>query len=100
MVAGARTPGFVEPLFRRGQAEMALVIDPDFAANLDRGLPARLLLVTDASDPNTGTTMQAYARAVINGYQTELSGAGEAIIIEPRVRMRFNPTLESVNLFV
>jgi ABC-2 type transport system permease protein len=100
VVASAPSTEMIEPLFRRGRADMALVIDPDFAANLDRGLPARLLLVTDASDPNTGTTMQAYARAVINGYQTELSGAGEAIIIEPRVRMRFNPTLESVNLFV
>jgi ABC-2 type transport system permease protein len=79
---------------------MALVIEPDFAANLERGLPARLLLVTDASDPNTGTTMQAYARSVVNDYQVDLRASGQAVRIEPRVRMRFNPTLESVNLFV
>jgi drug efflux transport system permease protein len=100
VVASAPSPDVLEPLFRRGQADVALVIEPDFAANLQRGLPARLLLVTDASDPNTGTTMQSYARAVINDYQAELSASGQAVRIEPRVRMRFNPTLESVNLFV
>lgn len=100
VVASAPSPEVLEPLFRRGQADVALVIEPDFAANLERGLPARLLLVTDASDPNTGTTMQAYARSVINDYQAELRAGGQAIRIEPRVRMRFNPTLESVNLFV
>lgn len=100
IVADAPTPEVVEPLFRRGQAEMALVVEPDFASNLERGLPARLLLVTDASDPNTGTTMQAYARRVIDDYQTDLSEQGQGVRIEPRVRMRFNPTLESVNLFI
>ena len=79
---------------------MALVVEPDFASNLERGLPARLLLVTDASDPNTGTTMQAYARRVIDDYQTDLSEQRQGVRIEPRVRMRFNPTLESVNLFI
>jgi ABC-2 type transport system permease protein len=100
VVASAPSVDAVEPLFRRGQADVALVIDADFGTNLDRGLPARLLLVTDASDPNTGTTMQSYARAVVNDYQSELSAGGQAMRIETRVRMRFNPTLESVNLFV
>jgi ABC-2 type transport system permease protein len=100
VIADAPTTEVVEPFFRRGQADMALVIEPGFASNLDRGLPARVLVVTDASDPNTGTTMQSYARQVINDYQTELSTSGQVVRIEPRVRMRFNPTLESVNLFI
>src|SRR5918999_6134273 len=100
VVADAPTAEVVEPLFRRGRADMALVVEPEFASNLERGLPARLLLVTDASDPNTGTTMQAYARRVIDDYQAELSAGGQLVRIEPRVRMRFNPTLASVNLFV
>jgi ABC-2 type transport system permease protein len=100
VIADAPTTDVVEPFFRRGQADMALVIEPDFASNLERGLPARLLLVTDASDPNTGTTMQSYARRVIEDYHAELSSRGQVVRIEPRVRMRFNPTLESVNLFI
>ncbi len=100
VVADAASADVLEPIFRRGRADAALVIDPEFGSNLDRGLPARLLLVTDASDPNTGTTMQAYVRAVINDYRADLrSGAAGARIV-PQMRMRFNPTLESVNLFI
>ncbi len=109
IVAVAPTTDAVEPLFRRGQADLALVFAPDFAQHLGTGRPeepARLLLVSDASDPNSGSTMQAYASAVIAGYQADLraggagSAAGPGIQIVPEVRMRFNPTLESVNLFV
>src|SRR5690606_25018866 len=55
----------------------------------------------DATDPNTGSTMQAYARAVVEGYEREMGEqpAG-AVRIVPQMRMRFNPTLESVNLFI
>jgi ABC-2 type transport system permease protein len=100
VVADAPSADVLEPLFRQGKADAALVIDPEFGSNLDRGLPARLLLVTDASDPNTGTTMQAYTRAVINDYQADLRASTGAARIVPQTRMRFNPTLESVNLFV
>ena len=67
--------------------------------------------------------MQAYALAVIDGYQRDLAAAGpkgpalrprrsatelpgakagamRAVAIVPDVRMRFNPTRESSNLFV
>ena len=104
IVAVSPTTTAIEPLFRRGEADVAVVFEPDFAGRLASGTPARLLLVTDASDPNTGSTMQAYAGAVIAGYQAELratpGAAGRGVRIVPQVRMRYNPTLESVNLFV
>ena len=55
----------IEPLFKRGEADLAVSFDPEFASHLETGEPARLLIAVDASDPNTGATMQAYARAVI-----------------------------------
>lgn len=89
-----------EPLFKKGTADAALVFAPDFAAQLGRGEPARVLLVIDASDPNTGTTIQGYARAVIAMHEADLSARQPRLRIVPETRMRFNPTLESVNLFV
>ncbi|HEX8850989.1 MAG TPA: ABC transporter permease [Gemmatimonadaceae bacterium] len=99
IVADARSMDEVEPLFRRGRADAALVIDPAFTEQLGRGEPARVLLVTDASDPNTGSTMQAYALSVLGDYERTLRGGGAAGIAV-QTRMRFNPTLESVNLFI
>jgi len=99
IVATAPSVSAVEPLFRRGQADVALVFPPDFASERADSSPSQLLMLVDASDPNTGTTMQAYTRAVITSYQSEQEPRN-AMRIVPDVRMRFNPTLESVNLFV
>jgi ABC-2 type transport system permease protein len=44
--------------------------------------------------------MQAYAGAVIASYQAERGPDGRGVQIVMQSRMRFNPTLESVNLFV
>jgi ABC-2 type transport system permease protein len=86
--------------FQRGTADQAIVFQPRFAQRLARGDPAQILVITDATDPNTGSTMQAYATAVIQGYEQELRSGGPGIRIAPETRMRFNPTLESVNLFI
>jgi ABC-2 type transport system permease protein len=86
--------------FAAGRADQAVVIAPGFSQALARGEGAQVLVITDATDPNTGSTMQAYATAVIQGYERELRRAGGATRIETAVRMRFNPTLESVNLFI
>ncbi len=100
VVATARTTDVLEPLFRRGDADLALVFAPGFATSIGDGTPARLLLIGDASDPNTGSAMAAYASAVIASYEVEVGAMGSRVRIVPEVRMRFNPTLESVNLFV
>ena len=100
IVSVERSTAALEPLFRRGQADVALVFEPGFGNQLGSVEPARLLLAVDASDPNTGTTMASFARAVISGYESDIASQRGAIRIATDVRMRFNPTLESVNLFV
>ncbi|HEX9220387.1 MAG TPA: ABC transporter permease [Gemmatimonadaceae bacterium] len=100
IVATSQSPNTIEPLFRRGSADIALIFDPDFASHLKSAEPARLLVAIDASDPNTGTTYLNYTRAVIASYQAELTAQNRRVQIVTETRMRFNPTLESVNLFV
>jgi ABC-2 type transport system permease protein len=90
----------VDRLFQRSEAQVAVVFEPDFAGRLGRGLPARVQIVTDATEPNTGSTVQAYALQVIQGYAREIQAGAGAIQIVPQVRTRFNPTRESSNLFV
>jgi ABC-2 type transport system permease protein len=86
--------------FKRARRQQALVFAPGFASDLARGDPAQILIVTDATEPNTGSLLQAYAQAVVDGYQRELEPSARRIAIVPTVRLRFNPTRESSNLFV
>ena len=50
----------------------------------------------------TGSTMSAYAAAVIADYEADLRESRNLPVVRivPQLRMRYNPTLESVNLFV
>ena len=100
IVGITKTVDAVEPLFRRGAADVALVFESGFAGNLERSEPARLLVAIDASDPNTGTTYLNYTRAVIQSYESGRNERSNQVRIATETRMRFNPTLESVNLFV
>ncbi len=90
----------LDPLFQTGQAQQAVVFAAGFASDLARGEPAQILIVTDATEPNTGSLLQAYAQAVVDGYQREVGARTRQVVIVPTVRLRFNPTRESSNLFV
>lgn len=90
----------LETLFRRHQADVGVEIAPRFGPRLARGEPADIQLIADASDPNGGTTMAAYVNAVIDDYAAQMGASGGAVHIALDTRMRFNPTLASVNLFV
>jgi ABC-2 type transport system permease protein len=92
--------GGIAERFERGKADQALVIEPGFAGRLARGEGAQALVITDATDPNTGSAMQAYATAVVQRFAAERSAGAPGLAIVPETRMRFNPTLESVNLFI
>jgi ABC-2 type transport system permease protein len=104
----------LDPLFESGKAQQAIVFYPGFARDLGSGVPAKLLILTDATEPNTGSLLQSYAESVVNQWAGESGRAGGAgasgragpfgpaasIRIVPQSRMRFNPTRESSNLFV
>ena len=73
----------LEPLFQSGRAQEALVFEPRFASHLASGVPARILVLTDATEPNTGSVLQSYALAVIGDYQRSLGG-GRAVASRAR----------------
>lgn len=100
VVAAVPTTAALEPLLRRGEVDLAVVFAPGFASHLRDGTGGGVLVIADASDPNSATQRQTYASAVIAAYRSELVGASGGVQIVTRTRMRYNPTLESVNLFV
>jgi drug efflux transport system permease protein len=100
----------LEPLFQSGRAQEAIVFEPGFAGSIAREAgtgrgkdPARVGIITDAVEPNSGSLLQAYALGVIQNFQRDLaqrSPVAGAVSIRPQVRMRFNPARESSHLFV
>ena len=93
-------PEALDAMLRAGQVDVGILLEPRMTDRLAAGLPVAVQVVADGMDPNSGTMMRNYAMAVIRDWQSALGAGGGAVRIDARVRMRFNPTLESVNLFV
>ena len=91
----------VEQVFRQGAVKEAVLFEPNFAERLSRDGVAQVQVITDATDPNTANTLLAYTSAILQDYQQQLAtGPAGGVRIVPEVRMRFNPELQSVYLFV
>jgi ABC-2 type transport system permease protein len=89
----------IDPLFRDGRVQQALIFESSFDEDLARGGPATVLIVTDSTEPNMGTAMQNFARAVIQRYAGDRGQPAQGGI-RIAARMLYNPTGESSNLFV
>lgn len=91
----------VEGLFRKGEVREVLVFEPDFSHRLAHDGVARVQVLTDASNPNMASTILAYTTAILGDFQRRLAPeAAGGVRILPEVRMRYNPALRSVYLFV
>ena len=94
----------VDRYLESGDAWMALSIPANFGESVAAGRPATLQVVADGSDANSTNIALGYANNLLTGYAQEMverrrtSGAAAVSMggsIEPRVRVWFNPTLES-----
>jgi ABC-2 type transport system permease protein len=90
----------LEALFQSGAVQAAVAFEPGFGERIARGLPARIAVIADTTEPNTGSTVQSYAAAVLLGYEREIGGRVSNVHIVAQSRMRFNPTADSSNLIV
>ncbi len=89
----------VTDAFQRGLIKEAILFEPGFARRLARDGVAAVRIITDATDPNTAKSMQAYTASILRDYQRDALGSADLRIVTES-RMRFNPELKSVNLFV
>ena len=99
VVATLRNQEGLDQLFQTGRAQAALVFESSTAEHVGRQLPARMLIITDATEPNTAVTIQSYLVSLVQSFSHE-RGIRPAVQIVPQPRLRFNPTAESKNLFV
>jgi len=99
-VAVAARLSDLDALFKSDTVQVAVAFEPEFGRRLASGQPARILVTTDATEPNSGTARQFYVDAVIQGYEAEQPRGAGMVRIVPQARSRFNPTRASTNLFV
>ena len=95
----------------RGDAWLAVAVPPGYGTTLAGGRPAVVQVVADGSDANSAGVSLGYATNLIAAFGQELAarrlsaGAGGPAAasvgsIEPRMRVWFNPRLESRDFMV
>jgi len=91
----------MEAAFREGDIKMAVVVPANFNADLLHQNQARIQIVTDASDPNTATSLTNYATSIIQDYQAGVNQTlAVPLRIMPETRFVYNPQLKGVYNYV
>jgi ABC-2 type transport system permease protein len=88
-----------ESFFQKGTGSMVVVIPQHFEEDIVKNRHANIQLVMDASDLNVSTTLVSYVNQVVMQYQKSLG----QIAVQPvdiRVKMQYNPKLESAYMFI
>jgi ABC-2 type transport system permease protein len=93
----------VDPFLERGTAWMALSIPDGYGKGIAEGRPQKVQVVADGTDSNSTTVAMGYATNLVAGYAQDLAaraGPQRAAGLESRVRVWFNPRLESREFMV
>jgi len=95
------SPDAVESIFRKGKIREVVVFEDRFAEKLEREGVSHMQILADASDPNSAKMIVTYTQGIVSTYLSELKRHSKMpMIIEPRVRMMYNPDLKSAFMFV
>jgi ABC-2 type transport system permease protein len=104
VVALVTGPNEVDRYLENGEAAMALAIPAGYARALEAGQPQAVQVIADGSDANSATVALGYATNLIAAYgqeRAQRSGFGvQGPGIEPRIRVWFNPRLESRDFMI
>ncbi|MDL2308476.1 ABC transporter permease [Bacteroidales bacterium OttesenSCG-928-B11] len=86
----------IDDLFKQSKIGMAIVFNEKFYENMLHTGQAQILLLADATDPNTASMLNTYAGMLIASYQMELSKnlGTTPLQITPELRLLYNPTMK------
>ena len=106
VIGTVTTVGEIEPFLEGGRAWLALGIPAGYGEHVASGRPTTLQLVADGTDSNSTTVALGYATRLIGGYADDLvadAAAGSRVVtggIDARIRVWFNPQLESRHFMI
>jgi ABC-2 type transport system permease protein len=95
----------IDSYLDRGEAWMVLSIPPDYGRKVGSGRPTSIQLVADGTDSNSTGVAMGYAQTLIGGYVQDLAtadapGALATGLVQPEIRVWFNPRLESRDFMI
>jgi len=91
----------IEKSFKQGKVKAVLVFEPGFSKNLIKDHKANIQVITDATEPNTATTINNYVNVILQKFQLNLNKDIKIPYqIKPQTRMLYNAELKSVFMFV
>jgi ABC-2 type transport system permease protein len=95
----------IEPYLERGRAWLALSIPAGYGADISSRRPVTIQLVADGTDANSTTVALGYATSLIGGYAQEIVATLGGVPaaqggIDARIRVWFNPQLESRHFMI
>ncbi len=105
IVALASSPSEIDRYLDEGRAWLAVTIPPGFGERLHNATPQTIQIVADGSDANSAGLAVAYAGSLLAQFGAEVvarrrPGAPAAALIDPRIRVWFNPQLESRHFMI
>jgi ABC-2 type transport system permease protein len=83
-----------------GRALVAVSIPTDFSEKIRSGRNAQLQVIVDGSDSNTATIALGYVSAISEIFSQRLEGRRITPVIDPRLRVWYNPELKSRNFII
>jgi len=100
IVRSAEDQREIDDYLDTGKARVAVSIPIDFTKTVLSGRTAQLQVIVDGSDSNTATIALGYLSALMDTYAQRISGGRTPMLIEPRVRVWYNPELKSRNFII
>lgn len=100
VVGYADTYKDIDKYLDSGKAQVAIWIPEDFSGDINTGRNAQLQVIVDGSDSNTATIALGYITAISELYSQRIKGGRITPLIDPRVRVWYNPELKSRNYII
>lgn len=92
----------IDDLLNKGKIDMAVVFENNFSQNLIHSGHAQVQIITNTSDPNSGTIATNYMTALLGDFGRELSADGAQIPYQINIesKLLYNPEMNSAYTFV
>jgi ABC-2 type transport system permease protein len=92
----------IDLAMKKGIAKAVIIFGDNFGNDLISHGKATMSIIADGSEPNTATLITNYATAIVTDFNREFAGASATgnILVQPEVRMFYNPELKGHFMFV